>query len=416
MTFKQYKIYHVNLELGIDPIRDESAKAYYCVYWYKSIPLGHSYISAEVASSFQNFFVQCLEAITPALNHYSEGQDVNAALQRVSPEALPSLLSRIFEKTFLTEEHFCDVSVVICTRNRAAFLKNCLVALQNQVLKPSETIVIDNGSSTRETKLVAKEFNVRYIREDRVGLDIARNTGAREARHSVVAFVDDDTLPDPSWTLRVCETFKNPEVSAMTGLVLAGSLETEAEVIFEKYWPFNRGFIPKYYGEEFFNSTLPGGPPVWEIGAGANMAFRKSVFEDVGYFDERLDAGAAGCSGDSELWYRILANGFAIQYNPMAVVHHFHRNSVSALKQQLYSYMRGFTVAILIQYDRFGHKGNLSHLFKVLPKYYLGLIRKGFPFYNFQYQTIFSEMRGIFAGMIYYLRHKNTNPRIYLGP
>jgi glycosyltransferase involved in cell wall biosynthesis len=416
MTFKQYKIYHLNLELGVDSVKDENAKACYCVFWYKSIPLGQCYLDVKQASSSQEFFEACVNAITPALVHYSGDDNIKSSLNRITPEGLPLLLSRIFENAFSGGEDLCDVSVIICTRNRAAYLKNCLAALQNQVWKPAEIIVVDNGSSTRETKLVARQLNVRYIREDKVGLDVARNTGARAARHSVIAFVDDDTLPDPSWTFRVCETFKDPEVSAMTGLVLAGSLETEAEVIFEKYWPFNRGFVPKYYGDEFFQSTLRGGPPVWKIGAGANMAFRRSVFEDVGYFDERLDAGAAGCSGDSELWYRILANGLSIQYNPLAVVHHFHRSTVTALKRQLYSYMRGFTVAILIQYERFGHKGNLSHLFKALPKYYLGLIRRGFPFYNFQYQTVFAEIGGVFAGMVYYLRHKNTNPRIYLGP
>jgi hypothetical protein len=46
----------------------------------------------------------------------------------------------------------------------------------------------------------------------------------------------------------------------------------------------------------------------------------------------------------------------------------------------------------------------------------LRLIKRGFPFYDFQYQTVFSEIRGIIAGMIYYLRHRNTDPRIYLGP
>jgi hypothetical protein len=41
--------------------------------------------------------------------------------------------------------------------------------------------------------------------------------------------------------------------------------------------------------------------------AGANMAFRNAI-ESVNYFDDRLDVGAAGCSGDSEIWFRILAN------------------------------------------------------------------------------------------------------------
>ncbi len=199
----------------------------------------------------------------------------------------------------------------------------------------------------------------------------------------------------------------------MTGLVIAASLDTEAEVIFEKFWPFNRGYQKRVFDTRFFRGSLKNGPPVWEIGAGANMAFRKEIFEEVGYFDERLDVGAAGCSGDSELWYRALACGFAIQYNPLAVVHHSHRNSIHGLRRQLYSYMRGFTVAILIQYQRFGHRGNLQHLFKVVPSYYLTLLKKGFPHYHFQYKTLFSEMRGILAGFIYYVRHRKTDSKIY---
>ena len=411
MIFKQYKILHLNLEHGFQFHADTEAKAYYCVYWYKSIPLGHSFIPASVASDPNKFFQECLNAITPALSQY-----INISNTVLNTENLHSLLSGAFADLGMASNHICDISVVICTRNRAAFLKNCLIALRQQLCKPAEIIVVDNGSATRETKLLARQFGVRYVREDKVGLDIARNTGARAANHSIVAFVDDDTVPDPAWAFRVSETFADENISAMTGLILAGSLDTEAEVIFEKYWPFNRGFVSKIYDYQFFSSTLPGGPPVWKIGAGANMAFRKTVFDDVGYFDERLDAGAAGCSGDSELWYRILANGLNIRYNPLAVVHHFHRNSVPALKRQLYSYMRGFTVAILIQYDRFGHRGNLAHLFSVLPKYYLRLIKNGFPMYNFQYQTVFAEIGGVIAGMFYYLRHRHKDPRIYLGP
>lgn len=415
MTFTQYKIQHLDFSNGFNVPRDEGAKAYYIVYWFGSIPLGQSYIDAVTALSPQTFFEECTRAISPAVQYYGGSEAANAVASS-TPSDLSDVLQRAFANLLSDEHSQCDVSVIICTRNRADYLKNCLTALQKQICKPAEIIVVDNGSSTRETKLVARQFDVRYLREDKVGLDVARNTGARAARHAIVAFTDDDTLPDPTWTLRLCQTFNDESISAMTGLVIAGSLDTEAEVIFEKYWPFNRGFLPKSFGVEFFNSTLPGGPPVWEIGAGANMAFRRTVFDEVGYFDERLDAGAAGCSGDSELWYRILANGMNIQYNPHAVVQHFHRSSLSALKRQLYSYMRGFTVAILIQYDRFGHKGNLKHLFTAIPRYYLHLIRRGFPFYNFQYQTVFSEIRGIFAGMIYYLRHRNTNSRIYTGP
>jgi GT2 family glycosyltransferase len=125
--------------------------------------------------------------------------------------------------------------------------------------------------------------------------------------------------------------------------------------------------------------------------------------------------GAAGCSGDSELWYRILANGYTVLYNPMAVVQHFHRTSMDALKGQLFCYMRGFTVAILIQHQRFGHPGNLRHLFGAIPLYYLKLLKRGFPHYEFQYQTVFSELRGLLSGLLYFLRHRKTGSQIYYG-
>jgi GT2 family glycosyltransferase len=199
----------------------------------------------------------------------------------------------------------------------------------------------------------------------------------------------------------------------MTGLVIAASLDTEAQLIFEKYWPFNRGYVDKVFDKKFFSATVAKGSPVWEIGAGANMAFRKSLFQSIGYFDERLDVGAAGCSGDSELWYRALANGHTIHYNPRAVVNHNHRESLLGLKKQLYSYMRGFTTALLIQYQRFGHRGNIRHLFYTVPLYYAKLVYKGFPYYNFQHQTLLSEIRGLISGVFFYLRHRKTDPKIF---
>jgi glycosyltransferase involved in cell wall biosynthesis len=414
MVFNRYKIQHLDLATGIHPINDDTVSAHYCVFWCKSVPLGHCFLTSDQIADTETFQKECLKAIAPALNYYSELYGWDKAVNTPSLLSLKSSLEKLADVLHLPAiAESCDVSVVICTRNRADSLKQCLQALALQVCKPAEVIVVDNASSSRDTKRTALAYRVRYILEEKIGLDIARNTGARAARHSIVAYTDDDTVPDQHWVYRINETFQDQRIAALTGLIVAGSLNNEAEIIFEKHWPFNRGYLPRVYDERFFKSTLSGGPPVWEIGAGANMAFRKSIFEDVGYFDERLDVGAAGCSGDSELWYRILAKGLVIQYNPLAMVRHFHRSSIAALKRQLYSYMKGFTVAILIQYQRFGHSGNLRHLFQVVPLYYLSLFRKGFPFYNSQYKTLLSEVRGVLAGMIYFLKHRNTNPGIY---
>lgn len=415
MIFNTYKIHHFDLAAE-DVHIDLGSGAHYCVFWYRSVPLGECYLRASVAEDL--FWRECLDAIWGALSCYYGERGISPMPERPSSPDAASL--KALCEDAVAHLHpasipgHCEVSIVICTRNRAAFLRRCLKHLQLQRCRPAEIIVVDNAPSGNDTENVVAEFEgVRYVREERPGLDIARNRGALEAAGSIVAYLDDDTIPDVHWTYRVSETFRDPSLAAMTGLVIAASLSTEAEVIFERYWPFNRGYIGKQYDHRFFNATLDAGPPVWEIGAGANMAFRKVIFEEVGYFDERLDAGAAGCNGDSELWYRILANGFAIRYNPKAVVQHHHRNSIDDLKRQLYAYMRGFTVAILIQYQRFGHRGNLLHLLKVVPRYYLSLIRKGFPYYKFQYRTLFSEMCGIVSGLFYYWRHRNTNSKIY---
>jgi GT2 family glycosyltransferase len=222
--------------------------------------------------------------------------------------------------------------------------------------------------------------------------------------------MDDDIKAEPNCLAEIARSFEDESIAAMTGLVLAAELETEAQYLFEKEWTFNRGFTDKIYDNNFFIKTLQGGPPVWEIGAGANMAFRKSVLEKTGYFDERLDVGAAGCNGDSEIWFRILAKGFSIAYNPRAVVHHEHRKNMEGLQKQLYNYMKGFTVAALIQQKQQKNAGYYRHLFSVLPPWYLKLIIKGFPGYASRYSTVFAEIRGIFAGLIYFIKHRKRSP------
>jgi glycosyltransferase involved in cell wall biosynthesis len=273
---------------------------------------------------------------------------------------------------------------------------------------PKEVIVIDNAPKTDDTKNIVSRFpNVVYYKEPRPGLDIARNAGIAQATCPIVAFVDDDVTVHPHCFYWTWKTFGDNSIGAMTGLVLAAELQTEAQYIFEKEWRFNRGYQDKIYDREFFNSTLSYGPPVWQIGAGANMAFRKSILQSTGNFDERLDVGAAGCNGDSELWFRILAKGFSIAYNPRAVVEHEHRKEMQALKKQLFSYMRGFTVAALIQQKFCRDAGYKRHLFVRLPKWYLKELGKGFPKYRMRYATIFSEIRGMFSGLLFYSKHKN---------
>jgi GT2 family glycosyltransferase len=140
------------------------------------------------------------------------------------------------------------------------------------------------------------------------------------------------------------------------------------------------------------------------------MAFRRILFEEVGYFDERLDAGAAGCNGDSEMWFRVLDHGHTIHYNPRAVLFHEHRQELEALKKQIYSYMRGHTVAALIQQKQNQKAGYWRYMLKTIPEYYFHLLKAGFPTFDSRHITIGVELKGILSGFLFYLKNRVEPP------
>ena len=264
-------------------------------------------------------------------------------------------------------------SVVVCTRGRPEALARCLASLARAAPAPDEVIVVDNAPEPdAATRAVAEGSGVaRYVSEPRTGLSAARNTGIREARGAVIAFTDDDVAVDPAWAARIAAVVCEPGVDAATGLVLPARLETDAMRRFEME---RAASDPSYRGQRwdggFFQRMRRWGAPVWRIGAGANMAFRRDVFARLGGFDERLGAGTSGCSEDSEMWYRVLHAGGACRYDPSAVVHHYHREDLPELRRQMRAYMRGHVVALLVQHARYGDAGNLYRLFVTIPAYY----------------------------------------------
>jgi GT2 family glycosyltransferase len=296
-------------------------------------------------------------------------------------------------------------SLVICTRDRPEELQRCLAGLHRQSVPPGEVIVVDNASRAATTRDVALAAGVTYLREDRPGLDFARNTGATAASGEIVIYADDDTELHPRLIEHTLAAFDDPKIVAMTGLVLPATLRTEAQWLFEDQWSFGRGYERIDYDQNFYRVTRAKGCPAWTIGAGANMAFRRTIFDAIGLFDERLDVGQAGCSGDSEYWYRILAAGYTCRYEPTAVVWHHHRLEMAALSSQIYHYMRGHTAALMVQFERTGDLGNLYRAFVAMPYYYarrcLGrLVRGTVPSNRF----LAEQVKGSIAGIWFYLR------------
>ena len=226
-------------------------------------------------------------------------------------------------------------TVAICTRERPDDLTKALAAVSRLDPPPAATLVVDNNPATSRTQeAVARFRNVRYVRENRPGLDAARNRALREATTPVVAFTDDDAVPEPAWLGHLLQPFEDPRVLCTSGLTLAYELETPAQEWFERYSPFGRGFQRKVY-DGLRHDPLS----VARIGAGVNMALRRTVLEHVGAFDEALDAGTPTRSGgDHEMFGRILAAGYRIVYEPRAVNWHRHRRTWEELRETLHGY------------------------------------------------------------------------------
>jgi glycosyltransferase involved in cell wall biosynthesis len=230
---------------------------------------------------------------------------------------------------------YIPVTIAICTRNRPEDLKLCLTALRKLPDRGQEILVVDNDPSTDDTKKLVEQYpSVRYVLEKRKGLNIARNRAIAEASNDIVAFTDDDALPDPNWLDKIIRNFDHPLVMCVTGMTMPFELETKAQQAFENYSPFGKGFYKTRFS---FSKSHP--LATGNVGAGANMAIRKSLMKDTGWFDEALDSGTPTQSGgDHEFFARVLLAGYYIIYDPEAVSWHRHRRTWKEAVKAIHGY------------------------------------------------------------------------------
>ena len=408
-AFRPYNIQHLQLTDAVHfTVPDENT---YLVLWWQKVPLGHLWLEAGAFNQDGELFRKAAaNAVQPALAYYVTNVAPTGNWQKDFVQGNAEAVQRLLQEnpviqTFSNPHVAAEkISVVICTRNRTQALEHCINALLQSSDTGFELVIVDNAPDDNSTQqLVQKYPDVVYVRENRKGLDIARNTGARTASCSVVAYTDDDVTVERDWIKNMKACFSDPQTTCVTGLVVPLELKTESQYRFERYWGFNKGYVPLVFDKAFFEKHKEAGVPAWDVGAGANMAFRKSLFDAIGYFDERLDVGAAGCSGDSEYWYRALAEGYQCNYFPHLFVYHQHRSSEKELDKQIFYYMRGQVASLLIQYERYRHKGNLKRLYKDLPKWYKDRIKhKLLGRYSPDYKTLFTEIRGCISGWRFY--------------
>ncbi|NQE33171.1 glycosyltransferase family 2 protein [Microcoleus asticus] len=289
----------------------------------------------------------------------------------LSPEDLAKMIEREVGIKLLQEaireeltpaqngDRFPSLTVAICTKDRPENLARCLqhlLKLQTPIAGEKlyfEVLVIDNAPSDERTKeLVDSLPGVRYAREQKPGLDFARNRALQEATGELLAFLDDDVTPDRQWLNGLMEAWaENPDAGGFTGLVLPYELVTEAQILFESRGGFRRGFEKIRYGQILpYNPLYPCGAGIF--GAGCNMAFRRDVLLKLGGFDDALDTGAPlPGGGDLDIFYRVVRAGYLLVYEPRYLVFHQHRREYEKLRHQYWTWGLGFMAFVVKSYQ-----------------------------------------------------------------
>jgi GT2 family glycosyltransferase len=246
------------------------------------------------------------------------------------------------------------VSVIVPTRERAERLGRCLTSILRTAypVDRREVIVVDNDPRTAETRdLLKRSFpGVRYVREDAPGSASARNRGVDHAAGELVVFTDDDVLVDRYWLLELARAYEDaPAVGAVTGLLVPMELETPAQVWFEQYGGFGRGYERRTYN---LTDSRPPDPlfpySAGVFGTGNSMSFRRSALEAIGGFDPALGNGTPALGGvDSEVLLRTVLEGHTVVYEPRSLAYHAHRRDYAGLRRQIYSYGTGLSAYLL---------------------------------------------------------------------
>jgi glycosyltransferase involved in cell wall biosynthesis len=209
------------------------------------------------------------------------------------------------------------ISVVICSHNGAKTLRDCLAGVAALDYPDYECIVVDDGS-TDATPAIAQEFGAQLIQTGGTGLSVARNLGLEASTGEIVAYIDDDTVPDTEWLRYLACAFRDSTHAAIGGPNL--SLP-------------DRALVEDSVGRS------PGNPThvlltdqTAEHIPGCNMAFRRAALAELGGFDARFRVAG----DDVDVCWRVQERGWTLGFHAGAVVWHRRRGSVRAfLKQQI---------------------------------------------------------------------------------
>jgi glycosyltransferase involved in cell wall biosynthesis len=231
------------------------------------------------------------------------------------------------------------VSVVVCTYNGGRTLAQCLRSLLALDYPDYEVLVVDDGSTDNTPAILARFPQVRAIRQENLGLSVARNTGLQAATGSIVAYTDSDCFADPQWLVQLVHRFRRSTAAGVGGPNLTPEDGWLAACV----------------------AASPGQPvhvlesdQVAEHIPGCNMAFRRDALLAVNGFDPVYRKAG----DDVDLCWRLQQAGYWLTFAPGAFVWHHRRQGPRAYLRQQAGYGEAEALLRFKHPNRFNGRGD----------------------------------------------------------
>ena len=212
-------------------------------------------------------------------------------------------------------------SVVVCSYNGAATLRECCEGLRALDYPDYEVIVVDDGS-TDATAAIAADYGFHVISTENRGLSSARNTGWRAASGEIVAYIDDDASPDSHWLRYLATAFREGGYAGVGGPNVP-PLDSPPTAACVAHAPGNPNHVLLSDREA---EHIPG----------CNSAFRREALEAVGGFDPEFRVAG----DDVDICWQLRERGWRLGFSPAAMVWHRRRGSIRAYWRQQRGYGR----------------------------------------------------------------------------
>lgn len=257
----------------------------------------------------------------------------------------------------MDEHHDSLITVVISTRNRGAQIVRTIETILVSDYAPFETWVVDQSDDNLTEEALRRYLTapgLGYIRTDSRGIARGRNLGIEKTNGELIALTDDDCEVTSNWLRELANAFSmDQRIGIVFSNVLAGAYDREL------------GFIPAYVRSGPFLAKS-----MWEKhhieGIGASMAVRRSVWRELGGFDDMLGAGAPFRSGeDLDFCLRALQRGYWVYETPRTHVIHTGFRTWEEGRALVYGYLYGIgaTFAKHVKCHRWSVLLPLGHLF-----------------------------------------------------